>query len=144
MDGGGSAPGSRRASLDVDTQKRAGFAFGGDAEVQKREPPLTDGEPPARCTPSVMRAVVRQHMASPSCLAVFPAQDLLALAEEYAATRPAEEETINDPTNNRHYWRFRLHVRLEDLASDSEWLAEIRQLVDESGRNPKSFFDRNV
>jgi 4-alpha-glucanotransferase len=100
------------------------------------------GEPPARCSPSVMRAIVRQHMASPSCLAVFPAQDLLALAEEYAATRPAEEETINDPTNNRHYWRFRLHARLEDLASDSEWLAEIRQLVDESGRNPKSFFNQ--
>ena len=89
-----------------------------------------------------MRDIVRQHMASPSCLAVFPAQDLLALAEEYAATRPAEEETINDPTNNRHYWRFRLHARLEDLASDSEWLAEIRQLVDESGRNPKSFFNQ--
>jgi 4-alpha-glucanotransferase len=148
LDGGGSAPGSRRGSLDVENQKRAGFAFGGDAEVQKREPPdgasEAPGEPPARCSPSVMRAIVRQHMASPSCLAVFPAQDLLALAEEYAATRPAEEETINDPTNNRHYWRFRLHVRLEDLASDSEWLAEIRQLVDESGRNPKSFFDRNV
>jgi len=148
LDGGGSAPGSRRGSLDVENQKRAGFAFGGDAEVQKREPPdaasEAPGEPPARCSPSVMRAIVRQHMASPSCLAVFPAQDLLALAEEYSATRPAEEETINDPTNNRHYWRFRLHVRLEDLASDSEWLAEIRQLVDESGRNPKSFFDRNV
>ena len=103
---------------------------------------ITDGEPPARCSPSVMRAIVRQHMASASCLAVFPAQDLLALAEEYAATRPAEEETINDPTNNRHYWRFRLHARLEDLASDSEWLAEIRQLVDEAGRSPKNFFDR--
>ena len=108
----------------------------GDAEVQKREPPLTDGEPPARCTPSVMRAVVRQHMASPSCLAVFPAQDLLALAEEYAQ-RPAREETINDPTNPKHYWRFRLHARLEDLAQNAAWLGDIRQLVGESGRDPE-------
>ena len=128
---GGSAPGSRRASLDA----RA-------AECGARFEAEAPGEPPARCSPSVMRAIVRQHMASASCLAIFPAQDLLALAEEYAATRPAEEETINDPTNNRHYWRFRLHVRLEDLASDSEWLAEIRQLVDEAGRSPKNFFDR--
>ena len=142
--GGGSRPGSRRASLDKGASSlrnpfETANAFGGEELATQNEAP---GEPPARCSPSVMRAIVRQHMASPSCLAVFPAQDLLALAEEYAATRPAEEETINDPTNNRHYWRFRLHARLEDLASDSEWLAEIRQLVDESGRNPKSFFNQ--
>ena len=29
-----------------------------------------------------------------------------ALAEEYAQ-RPAEEETINDPTKPKHYWRGR-------------------------------------
>ena len=46
----------------------------------------------------------------------------------------AEEETINDPTNNRHYWRFRLHVRLEDMLANSEWLADIREMVNESGR----------
>jgi len=31
---------------------------------------------------------------------------LLALKEEYTA-RPAIEETINDPTNPKHYWRYR-------------------------------------
>lgn len=34
-------------------------------------------------------------------------QDLLALKEEYT-TRPAAEETINDPTNPKHYWRYRM------------------------------------
>lgn len=34
-------------------------------------------------------------------------QDLLALKEEYM-TRPAVEETINDPTNPKHYWRYRI------------------------------------
>lgn len=82
-----------------------------------------------------MRAIVRQHMASPSSIAIFPAQDLLALVGEYA-TRPAEEETINDPTNPKHYWRFRLHVRLEDMLANKAWLGEIRQLVVEGGRMP--------
>ena len=36
-------------------------------------------------------------------------QDLLALKDEYTA-RPAKEETINDPTNPKHYWRYRKHV----------------------------------
>jgi 4-alpha-glucanotransferase len=77
-------------------------------------------------------------MASPSALAIFPMQDLLALNNLYAQ-RPASEETINDPTNNKHYWRFRLHLRLEDLLSNHEWLADIKQLVDEAGRNPSEF-----
>lgn len=38
---------------------------------------------------------------------VFNDQDLLALKEEYT-TRPATEETINDPTNPKHYWRYRM------------------------------------
>ena len=33
-------------------------------------------------------------------------QDMLALKELYAQ-RPAKEECINDPTNPKHYWRFR-------------------------------------
>jgi 4-alpha-glucanotransferase len=33
--------------------------------------------PPDKCEPHVMRAIIRQHMASPAALAVFPAQDLL-------------------------------------------------------------------
>ena len=90
---------------------------------------------PEKCEPHVMRAIVRQHMASPSSIAIFPAQDLLALVGEYA-TRPAEEETINDPTNPKHYWRFRLHVRLEDMLANKAWLGEIRQLVVEGGRMP--------
>lgn len=38
----------------------------------------------------------------------FCDQDLLALKEEYT-TRPAAEETINDPTNPKHYWRYRMY-----------------------------------
>lgn len=33
-------------------------------------------------------------------------QDLLALSEAYSG-RPAQEETINDPTVRKHYWRYR-------------------------------------
>lgn len=37
-------------------------------------------------------------------------QDLLALKEDYT-TRSAVEETINDPTNPKHYWRYRMCIR---------------------------------
>lgn len=126
----GSGAQRRRTSIgSVGVEDLGGVADGsGDTGFVERQHP-----PPDKCEPHVMRAIVRQHMASPSALAVFPAQDLLALEASYAQ-RPAEEETINDPTNNRHYWRFRLHVRLEDMLANSEWLADIRELVNESGR----------
>jgi len=56
------------------------------------------------------------------------AQDLLALSAKYAA-RPAGEETINDPTVRRHYWRFRSHVRLEDVLADAAFLGGLQALL---------------
>ena len=112
-----------------------GIGGGGGAESNGGRFTEPQHPPPDKCEPHVMRAIIRQHMASPSALAVFPAQDLLALVEEYAQ-RPAEEETINDPTNPKHYWRFRLHVRLEDMLANTVWLSDIRQLVNEAARMP--------
>lgn len=66
--------------------------------------------------------------------AIFPLQDLLALKEEYA-TRVAAEETINDPTNPKHYWRYRVHVTMETLLKDKELTTVIKDLIRCSGRS---------
>lgn len=88
---------------------------------------------PERCTPAVAAAVVQQHLHSPSVLAIFPLQDLMALSETLT-TRPAEEEIINDPTNSEHYWRYRMHVTIEDLKSDAELMHKLHTFLLESGR----------
>ncbi|GJN33341.1 hypothetical protein PR202_gb21933 [Eleusine coracana subsp. coracana] len=97
-------------------------------------------EPPSRCTPEVVHFIVQQHFDAPSMWAIFPLQDLLALKDKYT-TRPAAEETINDPTNPKHYWRFRVHVTLESLLDDKDIQATIKDLVTSSGR---SFPGKNV
>ncbi|OEL17021.1 4-alpha-glucanotransferase DPE2 [Dichanthelium oligosanthes] len=94
----------------------------------------SDQEPPSRCTPEVVHFVVQQHFDAPSMWAIFPLQDLLALKDKYT-TRPAPEETINDPTNPKHYWRFRVHVTLESLLDDKDIQATIKDLVTSSGRS---------
>uniref|UniRef100_A0ACD5Z182 Uncharacterized protein n=1 Tax=Avena sativa TaxID=4498 RepID=A0ACD5Z182_AVESA len=94
----------------------------------------SDDAPPSRCTPEVVHFVVKQHFDAPSMWAIFPLQDLLALKDKYTA-RPAVEETINDPTNPKHYWRFRLHVPLESMLEDKEIQAAIKELVTSSGRS---------
>ncbi|CAN0907955.1 4-alpha-glucanotransferase DPE2 [Linum grandiflorum] len=90
--------------------------------------------PPDTCLPAVAHFIIRQHVESPSMWAIFPLQDLLALKEEYTK-RPANEETINDPTNPKHYWRYRVHVTLETLMKDKELKSTIKALVSGSGRS---------
>ncbi|KAB1222667.1 4-alpha-glucanotransferase DPE2 [Morella rubra] len=94
----------------------------------------SDMLPPSRCVPDIANFIIRQHVEAPSMWAIFPLQDLLALKEEYT-TRPAAEETINDPTNPKHYWRYRVHVTLESLMKDNELKAAIKDLVRGSGRS---------
>lgn len=94
----------------------------------------SDTSPPARCVPDIAHFIIREHVESPSMWAIFPLQDLLALKEEYT-TRPATEETINDPTNPKHYWRYRVHVTVEALIKDKELVTIIKDLVSGSGRS---------
>ncbi|KAJ6921479.1 hypothetical protein NC652_015401 [Populus alba x Populus x berolinensis] len=96
-----------------------------------------DAIPSSQCVPDIAHFVIRQHVEAPSMWAIFPLQDLLALKEEYT-TRPATEETINDPTNPKHYWRYRVHVTLESLLKDKELIATIKGLVRGSGRSHPS------
>jgi len=55
-------------------------------------------------------------------------QDLLALSDKYNG-RPAAEETINDPTERKHYWRYRCHIDLETLLEDKAFLLDIQQML---------------
>ncbi|KAL8172220.1 hypothetical protein V2J09_024024 [Rumex salicifolius] len=94
--------------------------------------------PPSKCVPAIAHFVIRKHLESPSMWAIFPLQDLLALKEDYSK-RPANEETINDPTNPKHYWRYRSHVTMETLVKDQELNSAIKDLVRASGRAHPSF-----
>jgi hypothetical protein len=60
-------------------------------------------------------------------------QDWLALSTKYY-TRPAQEETINDPTNPHHYWRYRMQPCVEDLLEDRELIVTIQNMSLLSGR----------
>ncbi|XP_078442924.1 disproportionating enzyme 2 [Wolffia australiana] len=97
--------------------------------------------PPTNCIPELACFILQQHFDSPSMWAIFPIQDLLALKKEYT-TRPAAEETINDPTNPKHYWRYRVHVTLESLMKDKDLKAAIKDLVTGGGRSYPTVVDK--
>ena len=55
-------------------------------------------------------------------------QDLLALSDKYNG-RPVAEETINDPTVRKHYWRYRCHKDLETLLEDKAFLLDLQHML---------------
>ncbi|GAX79494.1 hypothetical protein CEUSTIGMA_g6935.t1 [Chlamydomonas eustigma] len=113
-----------RAWYEADPQRRERFYY----EMLCGEGPVPD-----RCNPEVVRIVVQQHLSSPSVWAIFPIQDLLALSNAYNQ-RPAVEEVINDPTVAKHYWRYRMHVAVEELQEDAGWVSLIKGMLVDSSR----------
>lgn len=45
-----------------------------------------------------------------------------------------DAERINIPANPKHYWRYRMHVSLEDLMKRNDFNYDITDLIAQSGR----------
>jgi 4-alpha-glucanotransferase len=54
-----------------------------------------------------------------------------------AAIRRAipSEERINIPAEPKHYWRYRMHLSLENLLEQKEFNDSLREMVVASGRS---------
>lgn len=79
------------------------------------------------------RDIVSRHLTSPSMLCVLSLQDWLAMDERLRLS-DADAERINIPANPRHYWRYRMHLNIEDLMADEEFVTSVKELVRQSGR----------
>ncbi len=77
--------------------------------------------------------VVRRHLESPSMLVILTWQDWLSI-DESLRNQDIEGERINIPANPRHYWRWRMHLSLEELSSKCEFNAMIEELISRSCR----------
>lgn len=92
------------------------------------------GEAPYFCEPFVAQAIFQQHLAWPSMWAVFPIQDILAVDASIRRANPFDER-INEPSNPQHYWRYRLHLSLEELQQQTDLNRWIRDMLVKSGRS---------
>lgn len=81
----------------------------------------------------VCEDILRRHLESPSMLCVLAFQDWLAINERIRLADP-QTERINVPANPRHYWRYRMHLTLEQLLSDNEFNHQVRGLIDAGHR----------
>ena len=91
------------------------------------------GAAPQFCEPWICRQILEQHLWSPAMLTVLPLQDWLSMDGALRRENP-NEERINVPANPRHYWRYRMHLSVEDLASQQEFNEAVTNMIASSGR----------
>ena len=92
------------------------------------------GEVPATATGSICEEVIRMHLQSPSLLCILSFQDWLSM-DENLRNPDVQAERINVPANPRHYWRYRMHLTLEELLHKKDFNKKLAQMIDEHGRN---------
>ncbi len=80
------------------------------------------------------RDILSRHLYSPSMLCIISIQDWMAMDENLRLDDP-DAERINIPANPKHYWRYRMHVNLEDLMENQDFNGNMIEMITNSGRN---------
>jgi 4-alpha-glucanotransferase len=92
------------------------------------------GEAPLTCESWISRAIILQHLYSPAMWSIFQLQDLMGMSD---AIRRDDHlaERVNVPAIFNHYWRYRMHISLEQLLREKEFNEELKKYIEASGRS---------
>lgn len=91
------------------------------------------GLAPEDCTSDICWQIVTNHLNAPSMLTILPIQDWLSIDDNLKRPDP-NEERINIPAVPTHYWRYRMHLTLEDLIAANDFNNRVQSMIKSSGR----------
>ena len=91
------------------------------------------GSAPFYCEAWINKEILVQHLYSPAMWAIFQLQDILGMDEKLRRENP-QEERINVPADPKHYWKYRMHLWLEDLVNQSPFNEGLKEYVIGGGR----------
>jgi 4-alpha-glucanotransferase len=77
--------------------------------------------------------ILSRQLTSPSMLCLLSLQDWLSI-DERLRLPDQNAERINIPANPRHYWRYRMHLTIEQLMKEDDFNEDIKTLIIQSGR----------
>lgn len=89
--------------------------------------------PPRDLPGETAQRIIAQHLHSPAMWAVFPLQDLLAMDETLRHPDP-DAERINVPAIIPFYWRYRMHLDIEQLARADGFNRRLAGLIKDARR----------
>lgn len=91
------------------------------------------GSVPESMSGDIATQIISAHLHSPSLLALFAWQDLMAMDERLRRDNP-DDERINIPSNRNHVWCYRMHITVEQLMQERAFNDTLRAMVAASGR----------
>lgn len=92
------------------------------------------GDAPEDCSEDICRLIVANHLGTSSMLVILPLQDWMAMDNSVRRENP-KEERINVPSESQHYWRYRMHLTIEELLQANNLNERIKEMVIMSGRD---------
>ncbi len=93
-----------------------------------------EGKAPAEMDGRVAKAILMQHLHSPSAFTLIAWQDWMAMDERLRRANP-DDERINVPSNRNHQWCYRMHLTIEQLMEERAFNETVRRMVEDSGRH---------
>ena len=91
------------------------------------------GKASEKLEPHLAEIIMKQHLYNDAMLAIFPLQEFLA-TDEQLANPEIDNERINNPAVFPHYWRYRMHLNIEDLKKNKTFNQKISGWIKDSGR----------
>jgi 4-alpha-glucanotransferase len=91
------------------------------------------GTAPFFCEDWINKAIVLQHLYSTAMWSIFQLQDLLGIDKQIRRNNP-HDERINQPADPKHYWKYRMHLTLEDLLAADAYNEELKKNIEACGR----------
>lgn len=91
------------------------------------------GEAPNTCEPWICQLIIEKHLASPAAWVILPIQDWMSM-DGVVRNEDTMSERINDPANPDNYWRYRMHLTLEELLSKNDFNQLVKNIISHNGR----------
>ncbi len=92
------------------------------------------GQAPTEASSEIVTHINQEHLQGPSMMVIIPLQDLLGMNDSLK-NPDIYAEQINEPSNPDHYWRYRMHINLEDLLREKDFISSVKEMVEESYRD---------
>lgn len=92
-----------------------------------------DSFAPEKCDETIVSQIIFNHLESPALWSVFLIQDLFCM-ESSTANPNTEDDIINRPEIARFYWRYRMHLSVEQLQKEEQLNGKIKNLLQLSNR----------
>ncbi len=91
------------------------------------------GEAPWEATPEICRWIVSSHLDSPAMAAILPWQDYMSIDGDLRLG-DSNAERINIPSDPDHYWRYRMHLSVQELMGADIFNNELKELIKQTNR----------